>query len=134
VWRWTGFVVLALSLCGCNRYVTIHAMDLPRVTAVGAPHWVWNDRGEAVEISGDFDAIVRTRWGKYEFSRPVRAEFVRGALVVSGSAEDATAFPLAEVHDVQLKQFSAGRTIALVLSVVGGATVLVLFFAGEVGH
>lgn len=125
--------MLALSLCGCNRYVTIHPLDLPRVTAPSA-HWVWNDRGEAVEIRGDFDAIVRTRWGKYEFSHPVRAEFVPGSLVVSGSAEDATTFPLSEVHDVQLKQFSAGRTIALVLSVVGGATVLVFVFAGEVGH
>ena len=142
--RQAGVIGLVLLVAGCHRYVAIEPADLPRVAAPSpwyspvatesGPRWVRNLDGELVEVDGGFDVVIRTTGGDFEFSRPVVAWFFGDMLVVRGAEKPATGFQLSTVRQVDLKQSSPGRTVALVvpLSVVG--LVLLLVGTGTVGH
>jgi hypothetical protein len=127
-------LVLCAALAACNRYVAVAATELPRLAATPSPRWVHTLDGELVEVSGEFDVIVRTARGDYAFARPVAAWFAPGALVVAGADRRTIAFPLHEVRQVEVKQFSAGRTIALIAPISAVALVLLLLGTGQVGH
>jgi hypothetical protein len=132
--------MLCVSVAACNRYVAIEPTELPRV----APPWpagvptpnarhVINLEGEIVKINGEFDVIVRTRSDDYEFSRPVAAWFAPGALVVAGGNQQPLAFALSEVRQVDIVQFSYGRTFAILVPITTVVLGVVLLSIG-VGH
>lgn len=130
-------MLLGASLASCNRYIAVEPMELVRIAAMPEPpaHSVSTLEGEIEKVDGEFDVVVRTITGDYEFSGPVSAWFGPGVLVVSGANEPATGFPLAEIRQVDLKQFSGGRTaVAIVAPISAVVLVLVLMTAGNVGH
>jgi hypothetical protein len=132
--------MLCVGVAACNRYVAIEPSELPRVAPpwpAGVPvpkaRYVINLEGEIVKINGEFDVIVRTATGDFEFSRPVAAWFGPGALVVAGGNEQPVAFALSEVRQVDMVQFSYGRTFAILVPITTLALGVVLLSAG-VGH
>lgn len=135
-WRFSA-LLLSASLAGCNRYVAVEPMELVRIAAMPEPpaHSVRTLEGELEKIDGEFDVVVRTIAGDYDFSGPVSAWFAPGVLVVSGANEPATGFPLAEIRQIDLKQFSGGRTaVAIVTPISAVVLVLVLLATGTAGH
>jgi hypothetical protein len=136
-----GMIGLALLVAGCHRYVAIDPVDLPQVAAPSPPYAsvppeyelrrVRNTDGEVVEVQGQFDVVVRTMEADFEFTRPVTAWFSGSMLVVQGAWEPATEFELSEIREVDLKQSSPGRTIAVVVPVsVVGLGLLLLWSGG----
>ena len=128
---------LALGCLACNRYVTVEPVELARIAAPPAQYretgTVRDFDGELVEIDGEFDAIVDTTRGQFAFKRPVVAWLAPGTLMISGANQPAVGIPLAEVRAVDLKQFSPGRTVAVVVPISVVALVGVIFFSGA-GH
>jgi len=149
------FVVVLYTVfaSGCHSYTAIRPTELPllnnmHVTPLGSStgpngqtvtvtavsvRSLHRPDGRTVRISGAPSVRIRTRAGAIDFHDPVISSLQPGqSLTVAGANRSAVTIPLDQVQQVEARQYSAGKTTALMVAigiVVGGLTGVITWAA-----
>jgi hypothetical protein len=119
---------LSLAQVGCYDWVAVRPAELPKLNAVSSQtvsagnaqvtitdvRTVRGPDGRLVEIKGEHDVEVTADGSTVSFEHPVEAKVADDTLTVAGKNREDTNFALRKVEKVEVRQYSYGKTVAVI--------------------